>query len=273
MIGIPVTKALVNAGFEVTALVRDIEKASNIFPTGVSFVKGDLDDKASIAEALRGAEGLYINISTRPDDKENAFNPEMGGLDNLLDVAQQSSVGQVVYLSSFLARNYQGDWWVMKAKKQGIQKVKNCGIPYTIFYPSNFMENFRNGMVQGQKLTLIGHTPNKAWWIAGADFGLQVAAAFQSPKSVNREYPVQGPEGWNMEEAAQVYVKNYARQDLTVSSMPMGLAKFLAIFIKPLRFATKLMDVMGNNRETFDAQPTWDELGKPAITIAQFAKN
>jgi len=45
----------------------------------------------------------------------------------------------VAYLSSFLARNYKGNWWVMSAKKKGIAKVKNSGVPYTIFYPSNFI--------------------------------------------------------------------------------------------------------------------------------------
>ena len=82
MIGAPVTSELVKAGFEVTALVRDTEKAGKILPKEVKLVKGDLNDKASITEALKDAEGLYINISTRPDDKESDFNPEIGGLDN-----------------------------------------------------------------------------------------------------------------------------------------------------------------------------------------------
>ena len=48
MIGIPVTKELIKAGFEVTALVRDEKKAKKIFPQGVTFVKGDIEDKNSI---------------------------------------------------------------------------------------------------------------------------------------------------------------------------------------------------------------------------------
>ena len=190
MIGIPVTKELVKAGFEVTALVRDKVKASQILPKEVRLVKGDLNNKGSISEALKDAEGLYINISTRPDDKESDFNPEIGGLDNILSTARQSGVKQVAYLSSLLARNYTKDWWVMVAKKESISKVKNSGIPYTIFYPSNFMENFKNGMVQGKKITIIGKPKYKSWWIAGEDFGRQVAASFQNKLALNKEYPV-----------------------------------------------------------------------------------
>ncbi len=79
MIGIPLTKELVKAGFEVTALVRNVEKAKQIFPSGVRFVKGDLENKNAIAEGLKNTDGLYINISTTDKDKENQFNPEMSG--------------------------------------------------------------------------------------------------------------------------------------------------------------------------------------------------
>lgn len=41
MIGTPVTKELVKAGFEVTAFVRSIENDKHIFPSGVNFVQGD----------------------------------------------------------------------------------------------------------------------------------------------------------------------------------------------------------------------------------------
>jgi len=272
MVGIPVTKELVKAGFEVTALVRDKEKARQILPKEVRLVKGDLNDKATITEALKEAEGLYINISTRPDDKESDFNPEKGGLDNILFATRQSPVKQIAYLSSFLARNYTQNWWVMTAKKESISKVKDSGIPYTIFYPSNFMENFRHGMVQGKKVTIMGKPKHKNWWIAGEDFGRQVAASFQTSLALNKEYPVQGIEPLDMVEAANIYVKNFSKEQLTVSTMPMGLFKFLALFIKPLKFVTKLMDVMLNNRETFESQITWDELGKPLLTIEKFAR-
>lgn len=271
MIGIPVTYELIKAGFEVTALVRNIEKAKQIFPIGVIFVKGDIQNINDISNALKNADAVYINISTTASDKENEFNPEIGGLDNILSALKTSSVKQVAYLSSFLARNYTGNWWVMNAKKQGITKIKNCGIPYSIFYPSNFMENFKGGMKDGKKINTIGKSTEKAWWIAGEDFGKQVANALKAEKSLSREYPVQGLEGLTMTEASKVYADNYTSEKLGVANLPMGMAKFLALFIKPLKFVVPLMQVMNSNKETFEAQKTWNELGKPTITLNQFA--
>jgi len=273
MIGIPVTQELVKAGFEVTALVRNIEKAKQIFPQGVSFVKGDIEDMQSINEALKNADGLYINISTKPTDKESQFNPEMQGLDNILAALKNTNIKQVAFLSSFLARNYNGDWWVMKAKKGGISKIKNSGIAYTIFYPSNFMENFASeGMRRGNKVNYIkSKVNNKAWWIAGEDFGKQVANAFKTDKALNCEFPVQGPEALTMKEAATKYAAAYKKEQLGVGSMPYGLLKFLGMFIPQMKFISKLMNVMLNNVETFESQKTWDILGKSEISIDKFA--
>ncbi|MDD2798349.1 MAG: NAD(P)H-binding protein [Bacteroidales bacterium] len=273
MIGVPVTKELIKAGFDVTLLVRNIEKAKKIFGSGINYVKGDLNDKISIAESLKEADGLYVNISTKATDKESEFNPETDGLDNILSVAKELRIKQVAYLSSFLARNYKGDWWVMKAKNKSIQKVKNSGLNYTIFYPSNFMENFENGFVRGNKMTIMGNPKEKAWWISGEDFGRTVVAAFNLEKAKNREYPVQGLEALTIGEACQIAVENYAKQKLTLSHAPMGLFKFLAIFVGELKFVTKLMDVMYANKEPFESQKTWDELSKPAVTIEKYVKN
>lgn len=273
MIGTPVTKELINAGFSVTLLVRDIEKAKKIFGDSVSYVSGDLEDRDSIAEAIKNADGLYINISTRPTDKENIFNPEIHGLDKILEVAAHAkNLKQIAYLSSFLARNYQGDWWVFRAKKSSIERIKLSGIPYTIFYPSNFMENFKFGMVRNGKISILKtKTENKAWWIAGEDFGRQVANAFKNELALNREYPVQGPEGLTMKEAAERFVNAYTKEKLTVGYMPFILIKILALFLPVMKYLSRLMSVMLNNVETFESQNTWNELGKPELTIEKFA--
>ena len=273
MIGIPVTKELVKAGFDVTALVRNVERAKEIFPSGVKFVKGDLNDRKSISESLKEADGLYINISTKASDKEDGFNPEIEGLENILSVAKQLKIERVAYLSSFLARNYKGDWWVMKAKNQSIRKVKSSGLSYTIFYPSNFMENFENGFIRGNKVTIMGKPTEKAWWISGEDFGRTVAAAFNLDNAKNQEYPVQGLEAFTIDEASRIVVENYSKNKLTLSHAPMGLFKFLALFVSELKFVTKLMDVMYANVESFESEKTWDELCKPTTTVESFVKN
>jgi uncharacterized protein YbjT (DUF2867 family) len=108
MIGTPVTKELIKAGFEVTAFVRSIENEKHIFSSGVSFFQGDLKNKTDIAAAIKDADAVYISISSGPTDTPNGFNPEASGVDNIIAALKASSVKQVGFLSSFLARNYKG---------------------------------------------------------------------------------------------------------------------------------------------------------------------
>jgi len=143
LIGLPVTKALVKSGFEVTVLVRDVEKAAAVMPAGVSLVKGDLRSRVDIGRAIKNADGVYINLNTTFNDTEKGFLSEREGVDNIVAELKGSTVKQVGFLTSFLSRDYPGDWWVMKVKEDAVKKIKASGVPFTIFRSSSFMENFR----------------------------------------------------------------------------------------------------------------------------------
>lgn len=270
-IGLPVTQALVEAGFEVVALVRDLPRARMVLPAQVSLVTGDLKDRSSLVRAMTGTSAVYINISTRDTDQEGRFSPESGGLENITSVAQECEVKHIAYLSSLLARNYEGDWWVMNAKKAGIAHVKASAVPHTIFYPSNFMENLSGGMLQGSRLMLAGNSPQQAWWIAGEDFGRQVGVALHLDHSESREFVIQGPEPMTMQEAATAFAKHYPSDSVKVTTMPMAALRFMAVFAKKMRFLTNLMAVVNGNEEHFEAQPAWDLLGTPQIALADYA--
>jgi uncharacterized protein YbjT (DUF2867 family) len=273
LIGVPVTKALLKAGFEVTAMVRNPDKARQIFPAGVHFIKGDLQKKADILTAMQSADGVYINLNATFMDRESDFNPEREGLDNILEVLKSTSVKQVGFLSSFLARDYNGEWWVMKMKKAALSKIKNSGLPYTIFYAASFMENLENSMRNGKAINTIGKPSSKlSWWIASEDFANQVVKAFSLESAINKEYSIQGPKGLTTVDAIKIYITNNCREHLKMANLPMGMAKFLSIFIKPLKFAVPLIETINNDREKFEANKTWEELGKPLITIETFAK-
>ena len=63
MLGQPVTKAFINAGFEVTLLVRNADKAKALFGSKVRIVKGDIKDTISLEELLIGQDAVYLNLS------------------------------------------------------------------------------------------------------------------------------------------------------------------------------------------------------------------
>ncbi len=172
---------------------------------------------------------------------------------------------------------YQGTdsfrWWVFDIKQAANAAIKASGVPYTIFYPSSFMENFdKGGYKSGNRLNLAGTSKYKMYFIAGSDYGRQVAAAFQNDTAENKEYAVQGMEAFTGDEAAEIFRNHYSAEKLKIARVPLGLLKMLGIFNRKMNSAAHIIHALNNYPEKFAAENTWQELGKPTMTLAQYTQ-
>lgn len=273
MLGKPVIPELVKAGFEVTAMVRDIEAAKKTLPAQVRLIKGDLKDKNSLENAVANQDAIYLNLSITQTERRTAFHTETDGLRNLLEVIKGKNIQRLAYLSSLVQR-FQGTngfhWWVFDVKQQALELIKNAGIPYTIFYPSNFMESLCNLYKQGNRMLLAGKSKEKMYFIAGSDYGRQVAKSFQIQTTKNKEYDIQGLESYTADEAVQNFVQHYRHAKLSISRAPLGVIKFAGNFSTKMSYAAHILEALNNYPEPFTAEPTWTELGKPHLTLQDF---
>ena len=167
MIGKPVTHAFIEAGWDVTILVRDSKKGQSFFGNKVRYIVGDVVDTASLKNFLAGVKYLYLNLSVAQKSYKNDFQPEREGLQNILAVAKELGVCKIGYLSS-LAHFYQGqngfNWWMFNLKQNAVKSIKASGIPYIIFYASTFMESFDKGLPQGKFIALSGVSKYKMFY-------------------------------------------------------------------------------------------------------------
>ena len=99
LLGKPVTKALIDAGFSVTLLVRDKNLAEKLFPKA-SIVKGDLRNRADVEKAMQGQDAVFLSLSVKQTEKENEFHTEAEGLDLLIDVAKTLKINAETLLIS-----------------------------------------------------------------------------------------------------------------------------------------------------------------------------
>jgi len=192
-----------------------------------------------------------------------------------LKEAKSAKLQRIAFISSVVMR-YQGQngfhWWVFDVKQQAVQLIRESGIPYTIFYPSTFMENFDGNYRKGNKMLLAGKSNQKMYFIAGEDYGRQVAQSFKLQPTANKEYVIQGPEAFTTEEAIAQYIKYYKKEQLSVSRAPLGVIKFLGRFSQRMSYGAHIIEALNNYPEKFEAHNTWQELGEPVITIRQFAE-
>lgn len=273
MLGKPVTHALIKAGFTVSVAGRNMDNLKKTFPSA-NTIYADVFDRNSLDKAFEGQDTIYINLSVAQTSKEKMPQPEREGMSNIIAAAKSSGITRLVYLSS-LAQRYQGmnsfHWWAFELKQKAVEAIKRSGIPYTIFYPSSFMETFPGQMIKGRKLMLVSGSVMKNWFIAANDYAQQVVSSLKLLKQENREYAIQGPEAYTWDEAAAILIANHPSQ-LKPMKAPIGLLKFLGKFSQKINYGAKIMETLNNYPEKFESDLTWKELGAPATTIAMYAK-
>ena len=271
LLGSPVTEELVLAGFEVTAMVRDRERARTLFPhLHVTWIEGDLQDPDSVGEALEGHDAVYLNLSVTRTEKLSDFHTETHGISEVIHWGQQLGLKRIIYLSS-LAQFYKSTWWVFDVKRAAIEMIQESGIPYTLFYPSNFMESIAHQYRMGNRLILLGKPQYPLHWIAARDYGKQVANALIVDQE-NEEYIVQGPEAISIREAFERFIDYYPHGKLKITRLPMGPMRALAKISRKVQYGVELSKAINIHPETFRAHRTWERLGRPNTYLEEFAE-
>jgi len=271
MLGKPVALELLRAGFKLTLLARDVEKMQKLFPNA-PVAKGDVFDIVSLEAAMVEQETVYLNLSVAQSSKKNEPQPEREGINNIIEAAKKTGIKRIVYLSS-LIKNYEGmngfNWWAFQIKHAAVNAIKKSGLNYSIFYPSTFMECLDKQMLQGTRIMLAGKSEAPMWFIAGKDYGVQVAWALKKAGDSNQEYVVQGLEPFTSDEAAKVFIEN-AKSDIKIMRAPLAPLKYIGIFNQRMNYAYHICEALNKYPEKFESENTWNDLGKPSTTLAEY---
>ena len=102
-VGSAVARALLQAGWQVTALVRPNSDRRNLQRLGAQLVMGDLGDPGSLDHALAGCEALFhvaadYRLGVR--HPEELYRTNVDGTRNILEAARRVGTGRIVYTSS-----------------------------------------------------------------------------------------------------------------------------------------------------------------------------
>jgi nucleoside-diphosphate-sugar epimerase len=101
-IGGELTKQLIGRGHQVVALARSPEKARLLRTLGVQFHAGDITDRESLREPMRGVDGVFhvaawykVGVS-----EPHAEIINVGGTRNVLETARDLDIPRVLYTST-----------------------------------------------------------------------------------------------------------------------------------------------------------------------------
>src|SRR5262245_60368267 len=96
-------KRLCKDGHEVRALVRDPARASDLTKAGAVIVRGDVSDKSTMRDAMRGSDGVFhvagwYKLGVK--DRAAAISTNVDGTHNVLELMQDLGIPKGVYTST-----------------------------------------------------------------------------------------------------------------------------------------------------------------------------
>jgi len=130
-VGGAVTRQLHEQGHGVRALVRDPARAAGL-PAGIELAAGNLDDPASVARAVTGAEAIFLmHVGTGTEQTKT-----------MIAAAHDAAVPRIVLLSSAGARLLPLDANPMGAAFAAREQIlRESGLGVTCLRPSAFASN------------------------------------------------------------------------------------------------------------------------------------
>lgn len=186
-VGRHVVDALKAKGASFKALARSEASAHALEAEGVSAVRGDLTDAASLKSAFRGAEKLFLLSSA----------PRFDGLEiAAIEAAKASGVRHVVKLSAMGAQA-DGVCPLMRSHARVERALEESGLAFTILRPTFFMQNwiaFYSHSIKAGQPVYVNAGDARLGWIDARDIAEVAAAALTGPGHEGFVYEMTGPE-------------------------------------------------------------------------------
>lgn len=135
-----IVKDLTKRNIAVTAVVRNLEKAQELFPSGVDFILGDVTKPDTIAKAMSHCNILICATGATPSfDFTDPYQVDCQGTKNLVNLAQANNIEHFVIVSSLCVSRFFHPlnlfWLVLFWKKQAELYLQQSGLTYTIVRP------------------------------------------------------------------------------------------------------------------------------------------
>jgi uncharacterized protein YbjT (DUF2867 family) len=189
-----VARNLLERGFAVRALTRDTDKAAarELADLGAEVVSGDLEDRASIERVLDGVYGVF----SVQQFFEAGYEGEVRQGVLLADAAKAAGVEHFVY-SSVGSAHRETSIPHFESKWEVEEHVRASGVPYTVFRPVFFMQNWEwmRGPILGGTLPQPLDPDKPLQMLDADDIGVFAGIAFEHPETwIGREVDLAGDE-------------------------------------------------------------------------------
>jgi uncharacterized protein YbjT (DUF2867 family) len=209
-LGSEICRQLISKNKNVKGLVRttsDSNKVAYLKELGVEIVEGDLKNKGSLENALRGVSAVITTVSSTLSRQEgdSIQTVDDEGQINLVDAAINAGVSHFIYISF----PELGECPLQTAKRKVEKHLAESGLNYTILRPTYFMEVWLSPVLgfdyPNAKASIFGEGKSKVSWIAIKDVASFAVDSLDNPAAKNRIIELGGPEALSQLEVVNIF--------------------------------------------------------------------
>ena len=217
-LGTEICRQLTAENKNVKGLVRDTsdpKKVAHLKELGVDTIEGDLKNKDSLENALRGVSAVISTVSSTLSRQEgdSIQTVDDEGQNNLIDAAITAGVSQFIYIS-FCAMP--GEYPLQTAKRKVEKHLVESGLNYTILQPTYFMDVWLSPALgfdyPNAKATIYGEGKSRISWIAIKDVASFAVASLDNPAARNKIIELGGPAALSPLEVVDIFEVNNGKK-------------------------------------------------------------
>jgi uncharacterized protein YbjT (DUF2867 family) len=230
-------------GYQVRCLVRNFRKASFLREWGVELVYGDLTRPETIPPCLKGITAIIDASTSRADELDSLKKVDWDGKLYLIEAAKAANIQKFIFFSAQNVEQFE-NIPLMKLKNEMEVKLKESGIPYTIFRLTGFYQ----GLIEQYAIPILESLPiwvtNENTYISymdTQDIAKFCLRALQIPQTTNQTFLLGGSRAWVSSEIINL-CEQLAGQEAKVKRIPLFFLKFVSRFFGFFEWGQNISD-------------------------------
>jgi uncharacterized protein YbjT (DUF2867 family) len=230
-------------GYQVRCLVRNFRKANFLKEWGVELVYGDLSRPETIPPCLKGISAIIDASTSRPNEFDSLKKVDWEGKLCLIEAAKAANIQRFIFFSAQNVEQF--DNIPLMKLKYGIEtKLKQSGIPYTIFRLTGFYQ----GLIEQYAIPILEDLPiwvtnenTSVSYMDTQDIAKFCLRCLQLPQTANQTFFLSGLKGWVSSEIINL-CEQLAGQSAKVQKVPSFILKFVSSFFGFFEWGQNISD-------------------------------
>ncbi len=260
-----IVSQLRNRGVAVRALVREPSRGAGLEQQGIEVVVGNLDDRASLAQAVAGVDKIYLATWNGPTAEQHRK--------NVVDAAKQAGRPHVVVGGALGPKSR-----ITNQIDAANTYLKESGLTWTILQPTFFMQNLmaaKATIAQGQLYWDLGD--GRLPTIDIRDIADCAAAVLTSSDHVGKTYDLTGPDAISFHDIAAIFSKELGHEVRYIAVPTQAAKEFLMSLGYSEWIADGFGELMAGFAQNWAADKTTNDIaqlsGHPARSFAEFVRD